>query len=156
VTALRRTLLAFSALALLAACGLTTPTFPEGDLAQLQPPESPNWWFVCPPGLCAAAKAEAPTFAMSADDLLALVRRVAAQQPRTTLVAERAAERRIDYVQLTRILRFVDSISTAAVALPDGRSGLIIYSHSNLGRSDMGANRARVEEWLAAITTAAR
>ena len=87
--------------------------------------------------------------------LLDVVRRVAAAQPRTTLVAERTAERRLDYVQLTRFLRFIDSISIAVVPLPEGRSGIVMYSHSNLGRSDLGANRARVEEWLAAIAAAA-
>ena len=136
-------------------CGLSTPTFPDGDLAKLVPPETPNWHLVCPPGLCTAAKAASPTFALSPDALLDVVRRVAAAQPRTTLVAERTAERRLDYVQLTRFLRFIDSISIAVVPLPEGRSGIVMYSHSNLGRSDLGANRARVEEWLAAIAAAA-
>ncbi len=140
----------------LSGCGFTTPTFPDGDLATMTLPDVENHWFACTPGMCRAPGAEAPGFALPPDRLLAVVRQAALAQPRTTLAAERAAERRLDFVQTTRIMRFVDSISIAVAPLPDGRSGLAIYSHSNLGRKDLGANRQRVEEWIAAIETAAR
>lgn len=140
---------------LLWGCGMTTPTFPEGDLAALTPPETPNYWYACSKGLCRNASAEAPSFALPPDRLLQIVRQAALAQPRTTLAADRSGERRLDFVQLTAILRFVDSISIGVAPLPDGRTGLIIYSHSNLGRGDLGANRKRVEAWIAAITEAA-
>lgn len=148
-----RKILAVGVVLLVSACGMTTPTFPDGDLAAVTLPETPNYWYACSRGLCRNASAELPEFAVPPDRLLAIARQTALAQPRTSLIAER--ERRLDFTQLTAVFRFVDSISIAIVALPDGRSGLIVYSHSNLGRSDLGTNRRRVETWVAAITAAA-
>jgi len=41
------------------------------------------------------------------------------------------------------------------VALPDGGSTVLIYSRSQLGRGDLGVNRARIERWIGLISNAA-
>ena len=59
------------------------------DFATLTPPDDPNWFLVCPPGLCAAAAGvDGPVYKVSAERLRARWREVVAAQPRTKLLAE--------------------------------------------------------------------
>ena len=54
----------------------------------------------------------------------------------------------------TRLLNFPDLVTAQVDALPDGRSALWLYSRSLFGRSDLGTNRRRAEQWLAALDAA--
>lgn len=58
-------------------------------------------------------------------------------------------------MQRTPLLGFPDTIDVLYVDLPDGRSSLALYSRSKLGYRDLGANRARLERWLAHLTRVA-
>ena len=52
------------------------------------------------------------------------------------------------YVQRSEKMRFPDTIAVRYLERPGGHSSIAIYSRSQLGRGDMGVNRARIERWL--------
>jgi len=52
------------------------------------------------------------------------------------------------FVQRSERLRFPDTIVVRYVALDEGGSSIAIYSRSQIGRSDLGVNQARIERWL--------
>ncbi|MBM2577635.1 DUF1499 domain-containing protein [Jannaschia sp. Os4] len=54
------------------------------------------------------------------------------------------------YVERTPLVGYPDAISVKAV--PDGNGArLMLWSRSRFGHSDLGANEARVDDWLAAL-----
>ncbi len=55
------------------------------------------------------------------------------------------------YVQRTALLGFPDTIVVRFVAVGAERSSIALYSRSKFGYSDLGANKARLERWLAAL-----
>jgi uncharacterized protein (DUF1499 family) len=88
---------------------------------------------------------------MPAADLAAAFDRIALSAPRTTRLAGSPGDLWTTYVQRSRLWRFPDYISVRAIDLGDGMSALAIYSRSRYGASDLGVNRARVEEWMARL-----
>lgn len=81
--------------------------------------------------------------------LLAALDEAVRAEPRVEVVAGSVEARRITYVQRSAIVGFPDYISVSAVETATG-SGLVLWSRSRFGYSDLGVNRARVERWLAA------
>ncbi len=59
------------------------------------------------------------------------------------------------YIQRTKIMRFPDTINVRIIDLGEGRSTIALYSRSQLGESDFGVNRARIERWLEKLEKAA-
>ena len=51
---------------------------------------------------------------------------------------------------------FPDTINVKVVPDGDGRTAVLIYSRSQLGKADMGVNLARVKRWADLIVTEAR
>jgi uncharacterized protein (DUF1499 family) len=51
---------------------------------------------------------------------------------------------------------FPDYVSVRFLDLGDGETGVAVYSRARYGQSDLGVNRARVENWLAALEPYAR
>ena len=43
------------------------------------------------------------------------------------------------------------SVSTETIERAGGHSTLALYSRSQLGKGDLGVNRARIERWLAEL-----
>ena len=64
------------------------------------------------------------------------------------LLAGSREARWMTYVQTTPLIGFPDYISVK-IAGADGKSRLSVFSRSRFGYSDLGANRRRVERWLA-------
>ena len=132
---------------------------PDGDSAQLHPLSfatlertgRPNDFLAAPEGF-AGGKPDlvSPVYAVSAEALLEIAREVLSEQPRTELLASFAAERQLALEQRSALFGFRDSIWLQAVENENG-SSLLIYSRSNVGYWDIGANRGRVESWLGAI-----
>jgi uncharacterized protein (DUF1499 family) len=56
-----------------------------------------------------------------------------------------------DYVQRTAYWRLPDIITVRFIETEHGRSTLAVYSRSVYGHSDLGANKARIEAWLAKL-----
>jgi hypothetical protein len=110
-----------------------------------------NAWRVSPEGMGAPPDAVSAVWPMPAAELAAAFDRVALSAPRTLRLAGSPEELWTTYVQRSRLWGFPDYISVRAIDLGDGMSALAIYARSRYGASDLGVNRARVEEWLARL-----
>ena len=123
------------------------------DFATLALTWKPNQFLVLPAGLAAKARAHlvSPSFGRPPDQVLDALKRVALAEPRTALLAEDRAKRRLALVQRSKTFRFPDYIDVEAVPLTGGQTALAIYSRARFGIRDFGVNRARVERWLAAL-----
>ena len=122
------------------------------DFAALELSNDPNWYLMCPPGLCGAgAHADSPLFDVPVERLRARWREVAAAEPRVELVAGHGDGWQCDYVQRSARFRFPDIVTVRFIAVSATQSTLAIYSRSIYGRSDFGVNRARIEAWLARL-----
>lgn len=114
----------------------------------LQRRSTPNDALACPADVCRArADIVPPIFAVGAADLARAFDKAIASEPRLTLVETSGLTRR--YIQRSRLLGFPDTIVVRFFERPGGHSTLALYSRSQLGKGDLGANRARIERWLA-------
>ncbi len=109
----------------------------------------PNDWLVCPKGACeAAADAIAPVYPVPPERLFAAWRALVAAQPRATVIGTDRSRLLILAQDRTPLLGFVDTISLRVLPAPGGGSSFAAYSHSNIGLSDLGTNRKRLERWI--------
>lgn len=111
----------------------------------------PNAWRIGPAGGPQPIDAEAPEFALAAEDLAAAFDAMALAEPRTRRLAGAPGDLWMTYVQRSRLMAFPDYVSVRIIPLGPDRSTLAIYSRARYGQSDLGVNRARVENWLAAL-----
>lgn len=120
------------------------------DFRTLERRKSPNDSLACPPDFCQAnSDLVPPTFAVNARHLRAAMAKVIASEPNITTAQIDDVALVDRYVQRTAVLQFPDTIVVRYVDLGLGeRSTLAIYSRSQLGYSDLGANRARITRWL--------
>lgn len=127
------------------------------DFATLSRPATPNSWLVCPPGHCRnyPTDAQPPVFNVPEAALQSAVQANWQQMPRTRIVASTTAgSGEIRFVQYSALLGFPDTISVQTIAIDETHSTLAAYSRSQVGKSDLGANRLRMEKWLAALKPA--
>ncbi|HQT75941.1 MAG TPA: DUF1499 domain-containing protein [Rhodopila sp.] len=140
---------------ILPACGFPgaqgLPTPPLMDTAHIARPASPNTALAAPGGFTPKPDIVTPAFKVAPDRLFAIVRQVAAKQPRTFESAVYPEQRQVHYVARSAVLNFPDLVTVQVQ--PNGTDGstLILYSRSVYGYSDLGVNRQRVTAWLAAI-----
>lgn len=128
----------------------------EVDFASLQRRETPNDALACGPEFCAAkADIEAPVFARPAQDMFRVVESAVAGEPDLQKTGGDEAQGTLRYVQRSRLMRYPDTINVKVLALPDGGSTVLLYSRSQLGRGDLGVNRARIERWIRLLKDAA-
>lgn len=130
---------------------------PMPDFATLTLRGQPNEYLALPPDFAATARphAQSPTFDIPVSALEETALTLIHSQPRVEVIATDAARRQYAFVQRTALLRFPDTITMRFVDLGDGRSSPAVYSRSKFGYSDLGANKRRVEAWLAAISRVA-
>ena len=57
----------------------------------------------------------------------------------------------VTYVQRSRIMGFPDYFSIRFLDLGNGDAGVAVFSRARFGENDLGVNKARVENWLAAL-----
>ena len=84
---------------------------------------------------------------ISPKDLLFLFDSIAANAPRTAQIAMDEDGLTVTYVQKSMLFAFPDYISVKAVPVGEG-AGLVIWSRSRFGVSDLGVNGARIDDWL--------
>jgi uncharacterized protein (DUF1499 family) len=107
----------------------------------------PNDALICPEGLCRAASDETPpVFGVSADALRVAMGRVIATEPDVTQVERSSTGER--YIQRTKWMRFPDTVVVRYIPLGAERSTIALYSRSQLGKGDLGVNKARIQRWL--------
>ncbi|MEQ8403327.1 MAG: DUF1499 domain-containing protein [Roseitalea porphyridii] len=124
------------------------------DLTAPERSGRPNDALLCTPGLCegATVDAELPVYAMAPGDLIdALRQAIEAQPDRKRRVDDGSDAAALRYVTWTETMRFPDTNQFLAVDLGEGRTGLIAYARAQLGYSDAGNNRARLQRWTGAI-----
>ena len=111
--------------------------------------KSPNDALACPADLCpAASDIVPPVYPMPAHVLRDAMAAAIAQEERLQRVASDDATLTDRYVQRSRVMHFPDTIVVRTIERPRGTATLAIYSRSQLGHSDLGVNRARIERWL--------
>lgn len=124
------------------------------DLVAFKARPHPNWCLAAPadalPGL--TPHILTAMLPMSPDRLCGLMARMLRGRPRTRITAANPDTFRIDAIQRSRIFRFTDDVALWAMPVGDGAAPVIL-SRSRIGRNDLGTNRRRVENWLAALTS---
>lgn len=115
----------------------------------LQRPDSPNHWLVAPAGFAVKPDAVALVYALPAPRLREAFTAMLRAQPRVAIAAEHGDG--LHAVATSAVFRFDDDIRVQFIALSAQQSTLAIYSASRVGYWDLGANRRRVEDWLARL-----
>ena len=130
--------------------GVPDPVAPA-SLRGIVRPGSPNHALAAPAGFSPAPDLGTRPYPVPAATLLAAVEAVASGEPRTfALPARPGTPWRRDFVARSAVFNFPDLV--AVEILPgEASSGLVLWSRSVYGRSDLGANRRRVTAWLAAL-----
>lgn len=123
---------------------------------QLERRTTPNDALACPQGLCKAkSDVTSPLFKSSARDLRAAFEKVIASEVEIVQVDSNEEVLTDRYIQRSRLMQFPDTVVVRFLDQPAGQSTLAIYSRSQLGESDLGVNRQRIERWLEKLTNAA-
>lgn len=114
----------------------------------------PNDALLCTPGLCGGGDVdrELPDYAASPAELIGKVdEAMRALSDDVVRVDDGNDPARARYVTRTALMRFPDTNSFEAVTLENGRTGLVAYAAAQLGYSDGGNNRKRLEAVAARI-----
>jgi uncharacterized protein (DUF1499 family) len=128
------------------------PDLGPASFEQLERRASPNDALACPAGVCtASADINAALYPVTARELRIAFAKVIASEPRLTTVYADEPALTDRYIQRTERLGFPDTIVVQFFDRPDGQSTLAVYSRSQLGKSDLGANKARIERWLSKL-----
>lgn len=131
------------------------------DLDTLEPRATPNEYLGAPVDECPRFQAgegkrgAVKDYALSRADLRAAFMKVVDDQflikafARPTL--SDADRDQYVFVQRTLYFRFPDVINVRFIDRPNGKASLVIHSGSVFGAGDLGKNKQRVGEWLAAL-----
>ncbi|KAJ8607866.1 hypothetical protein CTAYLR_008887 [Chrysophaeum taylorii] len=130
------------------------------DFETLEARSSPNEYLAAPKDRCPKfttdeKRQQAPVFPVDADELkrsfeAMLEKRYAIPAFAAPTLSDRH-KRHYVYVERTPLLRFPDIINVQFVPINDRSSTLVLHSGSIYGYSDLGKNKERVTEMLAAI-----
>ena len=88
---------------------------------------------------------------MPAAALYAAVKQVAAGQARVFSLKAYDPQLQAHYVARSALIGFPDLVTVQVLDLGAGGSGLVLWSRSVYGHSDLGVNRKRLKAWLAAL-----
>ena len=122
------------------------------DFPTLRRRSSPNDALACPQDVCTArTDVTVPDFPVDGERLRTLVKAVATADG-AEHVFESSTQPQDRYVARTRLMRFPDTIDVLIVERDAGHATLALYSRSQIGRSDLGANRARLSRWIARLS----
>lgn len=90
------------------------------------------------------------TTAEPAETALTHMARIAADTPRTRVLAGSPQEGRISFVTRSLLWGFPD-ITTVSAQQQDGETQVSIFARQRFGSNDHGVNKARVQNWVAAF-----
>jgi uncharacterized protein (DUF1499 family) len=130
-----------------------SPDLGPVEFATLQQTSRPNQVLLCPANVCKAATPDMmpPVYAVSVDKLRDAFYQIVSQEAHAEQVAVDAAEQTERYIIRTNLMRFPDTVRVKFIALDNDTSTLAIYSQAQIGYSDRGVNKARVQRWLNAL-----
>jgi len=135
---------------------------PDGADFHVDPLEAPgtgkpNSWRAGPDGSGRQPlDAATPVYGATPEDIAAAFDTFATAQPRVERLVVSEDALHVTYIQRSRLMGFPDYVSIRFLDLGDGETGVAVYSRARYGQSDLGVNRARVENWLAALEPYAR
>lgn len=122
----------------------------------LQRRKSSNDALACPPGLCKAkVDVTAPLYKGSAKELRAAFAKVMDLEQRTVRSDTNDATLTDRYVQRSKLMQYPDTLNVQFFDRPNGRSTLALYSRSQVGESDLGVNRQRIDRLLRTLAAEA-
>ncbi len=122
------------------------------EFSHLQLTSKPNQYLVCPEELCTAvAHREAAVYEVSATELHGHWQSLITRESGVTFLSGNDQSLYYDYEVRTRLLRFPDTVTVWFIPISLARSSLAVYSRSHYGYSDGGANKRRVDAWLAEL-----
>lgn len=140
---------------ILPACGMPgahgLPAPAPMDVAHIVRPASPNSALAAPAGFRPPPDLVTPIYAVPAARLFADIQALAAAQPRTYPAAAWPDRLQADWVARSAVFNFPDLIMAQVSPAGRNEATLVLYSRSVYGYSDLGVNRKRLEEWLAAL-----
>lgn len=113
---------------------------------RLAPQVVARWHVVVPEAVDTRAGALRVIAAADPRAVLARLVEVAAGTPRTAVLAGSVAEGRVTWVARSRLWGFPDYITAEVTP-----GGVRIWSRLRFGRSDLGVNAARLEDWIARL-----
>jgi uncharacterized protein (DUF1499 family) len=128
-----------------------SPDLGPVEFATLRRRSTPNDSLICSADLCPQAQpdAEPPVFPLPGANLRNIVAEVALAEPGTSLLDQGQEQDR--YLVRTRLMRFPDTVVVQVLDRGEGSSTLALYSRSQVGSSDFGVTRRRIERWVARI-----
>ena len=132
--------------------GLLAP--PLLDFAKLARPASPNTALAAPAWFRPAREIVMPTYQVLASRPYAAIGQVAAAQPRTYPSATYPDRLQDDWVARSALFNFSDLVTAQVDSAGCNAATLLLYSRSVYGYPALGANRRRVQAWLAALDRA--
>lgn len=118
----------------------------------LQRPGSPNHWLAAPADYAVRPDVAAPVFAVPAAALHGAFKTLVQQTKGAAIEAETVDG--LHVVFTSAVFSFKDDVRVHVIALSPQQSTLALYSASRVGYWDLGANRRRVEDWLARLQNA--
>jgi len=115
-------------------------------------PAKPNQYLVCPDKYCQFTVPDriSKAYPVAPDLLLSYFAETVADLETVEVVNEPAPDD-FRFIDRTRFFRFPDTISVDVVEGESGSSMLAVFSRSQIGYSDLGANKQRVEALLMAL-----
>ena len=129
---------------------LTGPNDPgRYDFSQERRRQTGNDALACSPNLCRTADWTLPVYAVPPARLVAdLARRLERIDPRARRVDDGKVPAYARYLTFSPVMRFPDAIDILAMRLPNGTTGLSVYSRAKLGSKDFGKNREHIRKLM--------
>lgn len=118
------------------------------NFATLVPPDSPNWFLVCPPDYCleSTPSLTSPDFSFSPDTLRRAFLNIFQKDRDVKILSE--TKTTFELVVRTKWVGWPDHVSIKILSVGVNGSTAAIYSRSNYGQSDFNANRNRIDGWF--------
>ena len=120
------------------------------SLKTIQRSPKPNSAFFASEGVETEAEVDEhlPHFDLSADELFIHAVEVFGAQKNTRTTNRDESVKQASFVCTTPLLRFKDDVDLEVVSTGEGRAGIILFSRSRVGYSDLGTNRKRLAHWV--------
>lgn len=118
------------------------------DPLTVETPNTENYYLLRPAG----GDGPAPVFQRPPDRVARAVQEVIQQTPRAAVLAGSAEAGHVTVVVRSQLMGFPDFVTVKLLEV-EGGTALAIFSRSQYGQSDLGVNKARVEDWLEALET---
>ncbi len=125
------------------------PVTPEDwhvDPMTVERPDAENFYLLRPEG----GDGPAPVFDTTPETLASAFQALADAMPRSSLIQGSAAAGHMTVMVRSQLMGFPDFVTVKVMAV-EGGSTLAVFSRSKYGYSDLGVNKARVEDWLAEL-----